>query len=702
MTDNVSGALNDVNVRSGTVVVGGTISSSTVIEVSGGYVKAQSIQINTNTIGGIIRITITGGIVEADTISVYNSNTGGSVIQNLTIDGDTVVFASSITNQNKDVASTKGVVFIGNAGNVYGSVTLPGDITIPEGYTLDIETGDTLIVPQGTTLTNYGTINMNGGTLTNNGTIVNYGTINGTVGGNAPLVPSAVTVRANPDSVAYGGSVTLTANVVNAANGTVMFYHGTADNGTSLGSANVSNGTATLNNVQINSTNGFTTGPNTITAVYSGGNGLLGNSGTAELTVNKATPPVTPTPPSNEISVSENSIMLMVVQDSSTDTYGDIQYGYTTDTETIPGHWQDGTEFTGLQSGTDYTFYTRFAGNEYYEVSGPSTTGLIVTTQPAITSTSLAEGYVGVEYSGQLTASVASDKTVTWALANNSSLPAGLTLNSNGTITGNPTATGTFNFTVQAAISGGPNGKQVLNTADLSITINTGTLATPTGLAWSSTNTGTATWNEVPNATGYSVQLYKDNEKVGEPVSVTDGTSHDFSRAIDGAGSYTFTVTATTTDSTNYNNSEESGQSAALNYYAITVNGADHGSVTVTDGNGNPVTFALSGTEITLTPLPDANYHLGGWTVNAGGVTVSNNTFTVGSEDVEITPVFEVCSGGSASYFKKAVYATCGREYGSFLTDTTLPEGEITLGTDHWKSFLNTITRRQLFACRLH
>ena len=50
------------------------------------------------------------------------------------------------------------------------------------------------------------------------------------------------------------------------------------------------------------------------------------------------------------------------------------------------------------------------------------------------------------------------------------------------------------------------------------------------------------------------------------------------------------------------------------------------------------------------------------------------------------------CTGGQATYFKKAVCKDCNTEYGNLLTDTTAPNGEITVGTNKWNSFLNTIT----------
>ena len=132
------------------------------------------------------------------------------------------------------------------------------------------------------------------------------------------------------------------------------------------------------------------------------------------------------------------------------------------------------TTFSGLSAGTDYTFYARYAGNDYYNESQTST-GTSVTTLPEIFTTDLNAGYVGVSYNATLNASADSSKTVTWALASGSSLPDGLTLNSNGTITGTPSIAGTFRFTVQVSIDGADGTQQVTNTATLSITINAGT-----------------------------------------------------------------------------------------------------------------------------------------------------------------------------------------------------------------------------------
>ena len=52
----------------------------------------------------------------------------------------------------------------------------------------------------------------------------------------------------------------------------------------------------------------------------------------------------------------------------------------------------------------------------------------------------------------------------------------------------------------------------------------------------------------------------------------------------------------------------------------------------------------------------------------------------------------EECSGGSATFEKKAVCATCGREYGELKADNEFPTGTIKVNTNEWKELLNKIT----------
>lgn len=76
---------------------------------------------------------------------------------------------------------------------------------------------------------------------------------------------------------------------------------------------------------------------------------------------------------------------------------------------------------------------------------------------PVITTTTLQGGKVGEAYSQTLAAT--GTTPITWTL-DSGSLPAGLTL-SDGTISGTPTTTGTFTFTVKAANSAGDDTKKL-------------------------------------------------------------------------------------------------------------------------------------------------------------------------------------------------------------------------------------------------
>jgi hypothetical protein len=120
------------------------------------------------------------------------------------------------------------------------------------------------------------------------------------------------------------------------------------------------------------------------------------------------------------------------------------------------------------------------------------TTILTVQTAPlTIATPSLSGGTVGVAYSAMLAASGGATP-YTWSLSGGTTLPTGLTLNATtGSITGTPTAQGTFTFTVQVTDSASP---PAAVTRSLSITIaaaivNTGFLA-PTAQAPVTTSAG--------------------------------------------------------------------------------------------------------------------------------------------------------------------------------------------------------------------
>jgi len=98
---------------------------------------------------------------------------------------------------------------------------------------------------------------------------------------------------------------------------------------------------------------------------------------------------------------------------------------------------------------TDFTVVaTNAAGSDLQPLSITIDRAPVVGTSPTITTGTLAGGKVGTAYSATLAAT--GTGPIAWTL-DSGRLPVGLTLSSNGTIAGTPTAAGTFSFTVQAA-----------------------------------------------------------------------------------------------------------------------------------------------------------------------------------------------------------------------------------------------------------
>ena len=154
----------------------------------------------------------------------------------------------------------------------------------------------------------------------------------------------------------------------------------------------------------------------------------------------------------------------------------------------------------------------------------------------AITTTSLPNGVVSSAYS-QALASSGGTGTITWSISAGS-LPTSLTL-TGSTISGTPSAAGTFNFTVKATDSTTPTAQTAIQA--LSITVGTGLTITTTSLpngvvssAYSQTlassgGTGTITWSISAGSLPASLTL------TGNTISGTPGA----------AGTFNFTVKAT-------------------------------------------------------------------------------------------------------------------------------------------------------------
>ena len=111
-------------------------------------------------------ITISGGTVTAtgggDGAGIGNGFWGAD--GTFAANGNAFIVANSISDQSGKNTSWKGVIFEGDAGQVYGdSITLTTDAEIPSGKELTIKDGQTLKVDNGVTLINNGTINVESG-----------------------------------------------------------------------------------------------------------------------------------------------------------------------------------------------------------------------------------------------------------------------------------------------------------------------------------------------------------------------------------------------------------------------------------------------------------------------------------------------------------------------------------------------------------
>ena len=169
----------------GAGIGGGNMGKGDDITISGGNVTATGGFGGAGIGGGYKgtggKITISGGNVTANGgnqgagIGGGYYGSGGTFSTN---GGNPVIFASSISDQSGKQAGAvnpwSGVIFEGNDGQVYGSVTPTRSFEVPANKNLLIPEGATLNIPDTITVTNSGKVYMNGGTVS--GAFTNTGT----------------------------------------------------------------------------------------------------------------------------------------------------------------------------------------------------------------------------------------------------------------------------------------------------------------------------------------------------------------------------------------------------------------------------------------------------------------------------------------------------------------------------------------------
>ncbi len=246
-------------------------------------------------------------------IYYYWSGTSNAGTSSLTVSGNAVVDTrnSQIMAQNKETVvqvgagsdGNGGIVFNGKSGTVYGDVTLQEDLEIGNDETLTIGKDASLTVPDGKTLTNNGTINVESG-----------GKLEGTPTGNGTL-KIAPTITTQPQDVEVKENETATFTVKVTGSEPLSYqWQQSAGNGTNW------------NNISGATSNSYTTDAATLEmnnyqyqCVVSNSAGSV-TSSAATLTVNAATVPVTGvslTPASLSLFTGDTATLTATVQPSN-------------------------------------------------------------------------------------------------------------------------------------------------------------------------------------------------------------------------------------------------------------------------------------------------------------------------------------------------------------------------------------------------
>ena len=255
---------------------------------------------------------------------------------------------------------------------------------------------------------------------------------------------------------------------------------------------------------------------------------------------------------------------------------------------------------------------------------------------PTITTASLPNGEVGKIYNQTLEAT--GSDTITWSVTSGS-LPAGLTLNNGGMITGTPTAQGESTFTVTAT-----NGYGDGDSEALSITINPAALSITTQPSNQSVTAGqTATFSVVATGSNltYQWQQSTDNGSIWMDISSATSSSYTTQTATMVMNGYQYRCVVTG------NGGSVTSDAATLTVTAATV------PVTGVTLNKTSTSLYVGDTEtLTATVAPaNATNKAVTWTSsNPSVATVENGVVTAAARGTAvITATAADGSGASAS-----------------------------------------------------
>jgi large repetitive protein len=296
--------------------------------------------------------------------------------------------------------------------------------------------------------------------------------------------------------------------------------------------------------------------------------------------------------------------------------------------------------------------------------SGTQAFSVTIIAGPTITtSATLPQGEVNASYSPPaLAASGGTGTGYTWSLANGSVLPAGLALSSGGVISGTPTASGPFNFTVQVTDSAGGSG-----TLAFSLTIVGGPTIT-TGATLLQGEVGGSYPSTTLAASGGSGTGYTWSLAAGSalPAGLALSSGGVISGTPTTSGPFSFTIKVT----------DSAGGSGTLAFSLTIINGPTiTNAPTLPNGTAN-VAF----TSVTLTATGGTTPYTWSITLNnlPAGLTLDGNTGIISGTPTAtgtFTPTVQVLDAKGVTGTK--VFSITIASGLTIVTAPTLPNGSV-------------------------
>ena len=598
--------------------------------------SSSSTELSLTVNGGSLTATGTYGIFYSS-LSGMNPSTSLTVRDSALIKAIPSIYASvaSIPTPKAD-SESGGIVFNGNSGTVYGSVTLQDDLTIDQDETLTIPEGSSLT--SNDKLTNNGTVTIeNGGTLTDADKVTNNGTINVEDGGSITGEPTGgsgtvvkaptITTQSENQTVTVGQTASFTVT----ATGENLSYQwqqstDSGQNWTNIGDATDATYTEEATTTSMN---GYQ-----YRCVVSNSAGSV----TSEVATLTVTEPTTYTITANVAPAGAGTVTVNGSGTSATVTANsDV---------TLTATANDGYRFTGWmendrQVSTDATYTFKATGDRTLTAKfEKKVTGVTLNTETL-------ELFTGDN--ATLTATVepgnATNKNVTWSSDNE----AVATVDQNGTVTAVGAGKTTISVTTE---DGGKTATCTVTVTDKTYAISADTTALNFGSAYTGyaqpaaqtvtvKNTGNQTVTLNP-PTANNFEITTSDSLTLAPNAIATFTIQPKDKLPRGSYSEQITITGdnnvseTLTATFTVKEPPYTGKYS----YELTTSVGDHGSLSVDR-------YATEGDKVTITVTPDEAYLLDDLTVTAHGkdveLTANDDgtfSFTMPSADVKISATF--------------------------------------------------------------